>query len=70
MPRLALPLLLLAAPACRDEGCLRDNDPECVVPTPCEGLAFPTCEAPAPIVRVIGAGGDPLAPTGPNALAA
>lgn len=65
MGLLLLPSLLLSA--CDKEGCLSGDDPECVVPSPCQALSF-SCDGGAVSVRTLEAGED--APGGMASLAA
>lgn len=61
--------LAVALVGCKKEGCLTGTDPECVVPTPCESLAF-SCDGGTVALRVMEAGDPALSPDNPLALAA
>lgn len=69
--RALIPLIASAAlvAGCKKEGCLTGNDPECIVPSPCEDLAF-SCSSGSVSLRVLAPGDPALSPGNPLALAA
>lgn len=61
--------LALTAAGCKKEGCLTGNDPDCVVPSACEDLAF-SCDSGTVSLRILESGDPRLGPDQPFQLAA